>query len=577
MKKKIIGFVTAVACAVSPIIAGQQSLYNSFSISAEESDESYDTEYTYEDYLKYKISSYYDVNIGKDCDYIIITGCDENLEEVDIPNEIDGIPVTNIEYAVLDKCTMKTLTIHENLKSVGFSVDSINMNLESINVIGDSQTFTSVDGVLFNKDKTRLIKYPVAKADESYTVPESVSEMEDYAFKYCTLLKNVILPDSLKIIPFYAFEKCENLESVEFGNNVTIIEDGAFYCCSSLKSIELPDSLEEIDSIAFLYCNKLESIKIGDNIKCMGSGVFKGTPLTYRQEGDIKYIGSWAVGVDWEIEKELTSAEIKDGTKGIAGETFSGCKNLSDITIPDSVEFIGKDAFSGTALYENQTGVKYAGVEMSAWDKQRNSKVHILCYAPKKPDRLEGLCLKSCEIRKECSKEMIDKVMELYPITRESVLKHCTGSKSIYKSHIMRALIEYGYALEFYGELDNELFNLQTGKCLVEREYPDVNFVLDLIHSARGVAVMAHPALYDNVELLEELAKKEKIDGVEVYHYSADESKRKELLDIAERYNLIVTGGSDFHGLYNSVPTHLGSNTTSKENLDRIIKLSNKK
>ena len=361
MKKKIIGFVTAVACAVSPIVAGQQSLYNSFSISAEESDESYDTEYTYEDYLKYKISSYYDVNIGKDCDYIIITGCDENLEEVDIPNEIDGIPVTDIEYAVLDKCTMKTLTIHENLKSVGFSVDSINMNLESINVIGDSQTFTSVDGVLFNKDKTRLIKYPVAKADESYTVPESVSEMEDYAFEYCTLLKNVILPDSLKIIPFYAFKKCENLESVEFGNNVTIIEDGAFYCCSSLKSIELPDSLEEIDSIAFFYCNKLESIKIGDNIKCMGSGVFKGTPLTYRQEGDIKYIGSWAVEVECEIEKELTSAEIKDGTKGIAGETFSGCKNLSDITIPDSVEFIGKDAFSGTALYENQTGVKYAG------------------------------------------------------------------------------------------------------------------------------------------------------------------------------------------------------------------------
>ena len=68
----------------------------------------------------------------------------------------------------------------------------------------------------------------------------------------------------------------------------------------------------------------------------------------------------------------------------------------------------------------------------------------------------------------------------------------------------MRALIEYGYALEFYGELDHKLFNLKTGTCLVEREYPDVNFVLDLIHSARGVAVMAHPVLYDNIELLEE-------------------------------------------------------------------------
>lgn len=122
---------------------------------------------------------------------------------------------------------------------------------------------------------------------------------------------------------------------------------------------------------------------------------------------------------------------------------------------------------------------------------------------------------------------MIENVMKLYPITPESVLKHCTGSKSIYKSHIMRALIEYGYALEFYGELDHKLFNLKTGTCLVEREYPDVNFVLDLIHSARGVAVMAHPVLYDNIELLEELAANKKLDGVEVFHYSADNAQQK--------------------------------------------------
>lgn len=88
---------------------------------------------------------------------------------------------------------------------------------------------------------------------------------------------------------------------------------------------------------------------------------------------------------------------------------------------------------------------------------------------------------------------------------------------------------------------------------------------------------MAHPALYDSMELLAELAEEKKLDGVEVYHYSADDNQKKEMLDIAEKYGLIVTGGSDFHGLYNAVPTHLGSNTTSKENLDRIIKLSNKK
>ena len=217
------------------------------------------------------------------------------------------------------------------------------------------------------------------------------------------------------------------------------------------------------------------------------------------------------------------------------------------------------------------------GVELSAWDKKRNSKVHILCYAPQKPDRLEGLCLKSCAIRKSCSTEMIDNVMKLYPICVEDVLKHSTGSKSIFKQHIMRALIDYGYATDFYGELNDELFNHENGTCLVEREYPDVNFVLDLIHSARGIAVMAHPVQYDNIELLEELAEKGKLDGVEVYHYSAAEKDKKKMLEIAEKYNLIVTGGSDFHGLYNAQASYIGINTTDKENLEKIFKLINKK
>ena len=267
---------------------------------------------------------------------------------------------------------------------------------------------------------------------------------------------------------------------------------------------------------------------------------------------------------------------MSDGSLGIEDVILQAKRmNIDFLSITDHDTL---SSFSRAKILGERYGVKMIqGVEMSAWDKERNRKVHIICYAPKKPDRLEGLCLKSCEIRKSCSKEMIEKVMQLYPITPESVLKHCTGSKSIYKSHIMRALIEYGYALEFYGELDKKLFSVDSGICIVEREYPDVRFVLELIHSARGVAVMAHPALYDSMELLAELAEEKKLDGVEVYHYSADDNQKKEMLDIAEKYDLIVTGGSDFHGLYNAVPTHLGSNTTSKENLDRIIKLSNKK
>ena len=266
---------------------------------------------------------------------------------------------------------------------------------------------------------------------------------------------------------------------------------------------------------------------------------------------------------------------LSDGSLGIeeiiAQAQRTGIGYLS-ITDHDTMA-----SFSRADVLGARMGVKILhGTELSAWDKKRSSKVHILCYAPKKPDRLEGLCLKSCEIRKACSKEMIEKVLQKYPITMESILKRKTSSKSIFKQHIMRALIDYGYALEFYGDLDRELFNPKIGSCYVEREYPDVNFVLDLIHSAKGVAVMAHPAQYDNIELLKELAECGKIDGVEIGHYSADENYRKALHEIADKYDLIVTGGSDFHGLYNSVPTHLGSESTTMENVQKILNLSEK-
>ena len=217
-------------------------------------------------------------------------------------------------------------------------------------------------------------------------------------------------------------------------------------------------------------------------------------------------------------------------------------------------------------------------VELSAWDKTRGEKVHILCYAPQKPDRLEGLCLKSCSIRTECAKDMIDKVMERYPIPKDAVRMYTKGSKSIFKQHIMRALVNYGYATEFYGEVNDRLFSYPDGECLVTREYPDVNFVLDLIHSSRGVAVMAHPYLFGggNIELLDELIEKGKLDGIEVDHFSANDEQREYLRNKCAEHGLIATGGSDFHGLYNQVSTHIGSCTTDEENLAKLFDLIQK-
>ena len=266
---------------------------------------------------------------------------------------------------------------------------------------------------------------------------------------------------------------------------------------------------------------------------------------------------------------------LSDGSLGIE-ETIVQAKRMG----LDFLAITDHDTLSSSSrakILGERYGVQVIpAVELSAWDKKRNNKVHILCYAPQKPDRLEGLCMKSCQIRTECAKDMIKKVLERYPIPSDSVQKYTKGSKSIYKSHIMRALVNYGYATELYGSVNDKLFAWPNGECLVTREYPDVNFVIDLIHSSRGIAVMAHPCMFDNIELLKELIAAGKIDGIEAYHFSAATQKQQMLEKLAKDNDLIVTGGSDFHGLYNSTMTHIGKFVTDQGNLDKMFKLISK-
>ena len=162
------------------------------------------------------------------------------------------------------------------------------------------------------------------------------------------------------------------------------------------------------------------------------------------------------------------------------------------------------------------------------------------------------------------------------PITLESILRYSAGSKAIYKCHIMHALMDYGYTTELYGDVYDSIFDVNDGICADEvaseaNFYPDVHFVTTLIRASGGISVMAHPKVYDSTALLEELASKHEIDGVEVWHQSADEQYRAQLQDIAAANGLLVTGGSDFHGFYNHYAIQIGSNTTPEESLNRII------
>lgn len=261
--------------------------------------------------------------------------------------------------------------------------------------------------------------------------------------------------------------------------------------------------------------------------------------------------------------------KISDGSVGIE-ELIAIAKRrgLSAISVTDHDSTAG--ATRAVIIGKRHQLNVIHGVELSTMDKQRGKKVHLLCYLCDVPDRLEGLCRRTGESRRKAATAMIRKVMRYYPITPELVVKCATGSTNIYKQHIMHALMDAGYADSIYGELYQKLFAPGQGAAYIEQEYPETREVLELIHSAGGVAVMAHPPVYQGEDVLVELTSLG-LDGVEVWHPLHTEEQIRQLAEYAKQHNLVMTGGSDFHGMYSSKPRPLGCVTVSDENIQALI------
>ena len=124
-----------------------------------------------------------------------------------------------------------------------------------------------------------------------------------------------------------------------------------------------------------------------------------------------------------------------------------------------------------------------AGAELSAWDFVRKRKVHLLCYLPKNPDRLEGLMKHTRENRDKAMRESMHRVMRLFPVTEEHILRYAQGSSTLHHVHIMSALMDLGYANTVYGDLFQELLS-PHGSCYTPFSYPEVREAAALIKSA---------------------------------------------------------------------------------------------
>ena len=259
--------------------------------------------------------------------------CGDSLISVRLPNSIMSIGyesfyyctslttitipenVQSIGYSAFFGCTgLTSITIPDNVKSIGESAFTGCDKLASISVGGNNNNYSSVDGVLFNKDKTVLIKYPANKQDTEYIIPDSVTNIENVAF-----------------------DGCNNLVSVLFPNSMTYIADQAFFVCENLTSIIIPDSVVYIGSRAFDHCKKLMAIDVNTN-NCNYSSI-DGVLFNKDQTTLIAY----------PIGKPDYEYEIPEGVIHIEYAAFSNCNNLVSIVIPDGVESIDWDAFDSCA------------------------------------------------------------------------------------------------------------------------------------------------------------------------------------------------------------------------------------
>lgn len=243
-----------------------------------------------------------------------------SLAEIEIP-----MGVTRIEMSTFYGCESLTdIYIHSGIEYIASSAFNYCFSMKSIEVDAENANYFSVDGNLYYnyKDGVILQNYALGKDDEIFVVPENVCSIASSAFSGCGGIKNVVLPNGLRSIADFAFSYCQNLESVSIPDGIESISSSAFGNCGSLSYTE--------------YCGALY----------LGSEENPYTFLVSRDGNesvvteihpDTRIIGSAFVYFNRDTIRDNF---IPEGVRKIYGVLFAECEWLTEIVIPDSVEYI---------------------------------------------------------------------------------------------------------------------------------------------------------------------------------------------------------------------------------------------
>lgn len=250
---------------------------------------------------------------------------------------------------------VEEFNIPENVESIAATFIS-SSNLSRINVDSNNKYFTSVDGILFDKDSTRLIKYPENRDGNSYEVPNTVKTIDANAFISCKNLQTIVIADSVEKIGDSAFDGSK-LKTINLGGGITNISNKPFYGAWNLTNINVITENDKYESENGILFNKGKTILIkyppaiinGEVYEIPNTVVEIGPQSFYRSQiknviipSSVKKIGSESFFQCYNLEE----VNLPEGLERIEWRALYGCHKIKTIVVPSSVTFIDGGAFN---------------------------------------------------------------------------------------------------------------------------------------------------------------------------------------------------------------------------------------
>lgn len=239
--------------------------------------------------------------------------------------------------------------------------------LTDLTVSENNPNFSSVDGVLFSKDKTTLVYYLPTREDAEYTVPDGTKEIADKAFSENVSLTKVTLPASLERVGANAFSNCMSLETVSFAaeSKQLVIDDRAFNN-TAVSSVSLPAGVSALGDEVFTN-SALAEIEFAANssLTALGNNVFSNTDLVnVTLPAGLRVLGN-SVFRNCTL---LESAVLPEGLTTMGDATFYGCSALTSVSLPSTLHTMGTETFYGCSSLTRITFAANSQIETLSYD-----------------------------------------------------------------------------------------------------------------------------------------------------------------------------------------------------------------